>query len=372
MARSVKLPDAHRLVRTRKDKVVIYWQAWRGGPSIGKFEGRALADAERAEAAGADQLADRYAQAKKTVTPKDIVAGLITAYRAADDGYKGLSAGTQETWGKWLDAIRDEFGDLPVAALKARGMKRQIIAWRGQWAATPRKADIAVQVIRRLFNWAIENELADANPALGIPELYTADRSDVIVEPHQLAAILPHLTPPAARYVRLAAYTGIRRGDLRALRWDQVSETSIELGTKKSRGRSRILVPLLPEAQAVLAEAKAAEDMRCAKLRKRGVEPIRSPFVLTTRAGNQWSKDGPTGMWIIARNKVLPGSDLHLHDLRGTFATMLMIALPELSDDSVGEILGWNGDDVARIRRRYVDRERIAISIIERLAARKG
>lgn len=372
MARSVKLPDAHRLVRSRKDKVVIYWQAWRGGPSIGKFEAATLGEAERAEAAGADQLAERYAAARKIITPKDIVAGLVVAYRAADDGFKGLGAGTQETWGKWLDAIRDEFGDLPVAALKARGMKRQIITWRGQWATTPRKADIAVQVIRRLFSWAVENDLADANPAVGIPELYASDRSDVIVEPHQLAAILPRLTPPAARYVRLAAHTGLRRGDLRELRWDQVSETSIELGTKKSKGRSRAMVPLLPEAKAVLAEAKAAEDARLAKLKARGIAGLRSPFVLTTRAGNQWAKDGPTGMWIIARNKVLPGSDLHLHDLRGTFATRLMIALPDLSDDRIGEILGWSGDDVSRIRRRYVDRDRIAISIIERLSAAKG
>lgn len=369
---TVKLPGAHRLVRERKDKVVIYWHAFRGGPKIGQFQGATRALAEAAETLGAAKLAEQYAAARSTEVPKDHVAGLVVAYRAdAVDGFLSLSASTQASWGPWLDTIRDYFGTLPVAGLKAKGMRGQIIAWRNSYAATPRKADMGMQVLRRVLNWSVDQELAEVNPALKIADIYDNDRSGEIVEPGEMAAILVAVTPPMQRWIRLAAATGLRRGDLRRLRWTDINDTSIEMATGKSKGRKRIIVPLLPEAVEVLKECRQAERARCDALRARKLTPFESPFVMTTRAGKQWSKDGPTGMWCKACEAAQPPIDKHLHDLRGTFATRIMIADPSMSDDQIGDILGWEGDDVAKIRRRYVDRDRLARALVERLTAKR-
>lgn len=370
----MKLPGAHRLVRTRPDKVVIYWHAFRGGPKIGQFTGATRALAEAAETLGAGKLAEAYGAARSTEPPKDIVAGLITAYKAdAADGFQSLSASTQAAWGPWLDTIRDYFGTLPVSGLKAKGIRGQIIKWRNSYAATPRKADMGLQVLRRVLNWSVDHELADVNPALKIADLYDADRSAEIVEPLEMAHVLAQVSAPMQRWVRLAALTGLRRGDLRRLRWSHINATSIEMDTAKSRrkgktaGKKRIIVPLLPAAQIVLEECRAAERERCANLRARKLTPIPSPFVMTTRAGKQWSKDGPTGMWVKACLTASPPIEKHLHDLRGNFATHIMTADPTMSDDQIGDILGWEGDDVAKIRRRYVDRDKIALALVERL-----
>lgn len=370
----MKLPGAHRLLRKRKDKVVIYWHAFRGGPKIGQFTGTTLALAEAAETLGADKLAAAYAAARSTEVPRDVIAGLVAAYKAEDttDGFWSLSAATKAAWGPWLDTIRDHFGTLPVAALKAKGIRRQIIAWRDSYAATPRKADMGIQVLRRLFSWSMDRELVEANPALGIKDLYDNDRSAEIVEPSELAAVLAAVTAPMQRWVRLAAATGLRRADMRNLRWTDINDTSIEVATGKSGGRKRVIVPLLPEAVAVLKECRQAEAERRARLRARGLAPLESPFVLTTRAGKQWSKDGATGIWVKACKEARPPIDKHLHDLRGTFATRIMIADPSMSDDQLGDILGWEGEDVAKIRRRYVDRDRLARALVERIGGKKG
>jgi len=362
---ALRLPGAHRNVRKRPGKVVIYWQAWRGGPAIGRFEGTTLAEAERAEKAGAHNAVEAYSAARRTSIPKDLVAGLVVAYKSAPDGFLKLAPSTQAQWASWLDIIRERFGTLPVAALKAKGMRREIINWRNLYAATPRTADVGVQVIRRLFSWSVDNELADANPALGIKELYESDRASEIVEPHEMEAILAHANPPGSRWIRMAAATGLRRGDLRQLKWTDLTEVSIELATGKSKGRKRIIVPLLPEARKVLEECREAERERIAKLTAAGRPAVSSLFVMTTHHGKPWSKDGPTGAWIRACAKAEPKIEKHLHDLRGNFATRLMAN--GLSDEQIADMLGWQTENVLKIRRRYVDRDRIARGIAERL-----
>ena len=363
---NLKLPGAHRNVRSRSTGVVIYWQAWRGGPSIGQFRGDTLAEAERLESAAARKIAEAYARTLRPDTPKDLIVGLVVAYKGAPDGYQKLAPSTQGHWAPWLDIIREYFGTLPVSALKAKGMRREIIKWRNQYAATPRKADFGVQVLRRVLSWAVDNELADANPALGIGELYVSDRSAQIVEPAEMAAILALVSPPMARWIRMAAATGLRRGDLQRLQWSHLTDTSIELATAKSRGRKRIIVPLLPEAKAVIAECRDAERLRAQIVTEAGRTPVVPLHVMTTAQGKPWSKDGPTGMWVKACKLAQPRIEKHLHDLRGNFATLLMGH--GISDEQIADILGWQCENVVAIRRRYVDRDRIARGIADRLA----
>lgn len=365
----IKLPGAHRNLRRRGGRLVVYWQAWRGGPAIGRFEGHTLAEINKSEAEGAAELAEKYAAARRTDVPKDILAGLVCAYKAAPDGYLKLGDDTRAKWVPWLDKITVKFGTLPVVALKAKGMRRQIISWRNEFARTPRTADFAIQVLRRVLSWSVANELAEANPALGIPELYDGDRSGEIVEPEELKAILARATPPAARWFRLAAATGLRRGDLRRLKWSDINATSIELATRKSKGRKRIIVPLLAEARVVLEECRQAQ--RDAVEESRGMEesPVASIFVMTTAHGKQWAKDSPTGAWIKAAKGSDPAIDKHLHDLRGNFATMLMVE--GLSDGQIADIMGWETDDVAQIRRRYVDRDRVSMILAARIDQRQ-
>jgi integrase len=360
----VQLPGAHRNIRRRAGRVIAYWQAWRGGPAIGKFEGATLADLERAERDGAPQLAEAYGAARRTEVPTDTLAGVVAAYKASPE-YGRLAGSTLKQWNRWLDRIVEDLGTFPILALKAKGARRAIIDWRNRFAATPRTADYAVQVIRRVLSWAVDNELAEKNPALGIDELYHSDRSGEIVEPDELAAVLSKVSPAVSRYIRLAAATGLRRGDLSRLKWSDLTDASIEMATGKSRGRRRIIVPLFEDARIAIAECKAVQTERDPASTK---SPIASVYVLTSRLGKPWSKDGPTGGWVKAAAACRPPITKHLHDLRGNFATLLMAN--GLSDEQIADMMGWSEvEDVSKIRRRYVDRDRVARGIVARLDA---
>ena len=61
---------------------------------------------------------------------------------------------------------------------------------------------------------------------------------------------------------------------------------------------------------------------------------------------------------------------LRIHDMRGTYATWL--ARKGLTDQKIGRIIGWSEKQVAEIRRRYVDEEHVAASLVERLQMKKS
>ena len=56
----------------------------------------------------------------------------------------------------------------------------------------------------------------------------------------------------------------------------------------------------------------------------------------------------------------------HLHDVRRTFATRLILA--GLNDQEIAEIMGWSIEQVVGIRRTYVDQHRVFVAIGERIA----
>ena len=354
-AAPIRIPRAHRVVfRKAAGRVAIYWYRRRGeAPALIIFEGADLSEALAAERAGVDALLAAFASAGAAPAPAT-VRDLVGRFKAAPDGFLRLrEETTRKAWSPWLDRIVGEFGDLPVQALKAKGVRRDIIAWRNRWADRPRSADYAIQVLQRVLSWSMENELAEANPAAGLKGLYSSNRAEVIVEEVELKAILAATTAPGRLAIRLAAATGMRRGDLIDLRWNEVGEFSIERAADKSTLGRRLLIPLTAEARAVIAEARAANATR----------KVPSTYVLTSSRG-PWQKDGlGVTWWKACRAAKIEGK--HFHDLRGTAATRFC-QVP-LADEEVADIMGWEPDQVRAIRKRYVDRERIARGIVARM-----
>jgi len=359
----VRLPRAHRVVkRLAGERVAIYWFRRRGEtPAIARFEGASMAAALAAERAGADDLVAAYDAGRQLPVSPATVRDLVTRYRAAPDGYLKLREGsTRARWSPWLDRIVEEFGDLPVVALKAKGPRRDIIEWRNRWAHQPRTADYAIQVIRRLFAWAVENELAEANPAADVRGIYRSNRADIIVEPQELADVLAKTTVNGALAIRLAAATGMRRGDLVDLRWTEVGDLHIERAANKSTTGRRMLVPLTAEGRAVIGQLRALNKAR----------KVASTHVLVSLRG-PWDEDGLSNTWTRAAR--LAGVDKHLNDLRGTGCTNFYLNVAGLTDEEAADIMAWEPERCRAIRKRYVDPARIVAGIVTRMEkAEKG
>lgn len=362
----IRIEGAHRVgMKLAKGRFAIYWYRCRGGPLVMKFVGDSRAEAEAAESAAAADLAEAFAKAAPRPAPEgETIGELITLYKGAPDGFLRLETSTRKQWGPWLDIIRADYGELPTKALKAKGMKREFTKWRNKRAATPRAADYGLTVLKRLLSWAVENEYADENPTLGIGGIYKPEaRASEIVYAEELGRIIPRATTHAQRALRLAADTGLRRGDLVKVKVSDVLPFSIEMATSKSGKTIRVIVPLFEDSRAVVAEILAEREA----MKAAGVIP--SAFLLTSSNGKPWKPDSVTQAWIRACAAAgVQGRTLH--DLRGTACTRYIKA--GFSNEQIAEVFGWTPEDVNHIRRHYVDRENIARGVIEQLEKAEG
>jgi integrase len=259
---------------------------------------------------------------------------LIVAYKTSTD-YTKLADSTRKNWAPWLDRIADYFGDLRIAQFdRPEKIRPAIRRWRSQWADKPRTADLAMQVLSRVLSHAVERGSIAGNPCEGIKRTYTGNRSEIIWADADIALLKRTCSPEIAYAVDLAAYTGLRLGDLLRLCWSHVSENAIIISTGKSGGRQQAIIPLYDELRELLARI-----------------PKHSTVILTNKWHRPWRGFAAS---FVAAKKAAGIRNLHFHDLRGTAATRFYLA--GLPIRVIAEILGWSEDQVERIIRRYVAR----------------
>jgi integrase len=250
-------------------------------------------------------------------------------------------------------------------------MVRKVREWRDSRASTPRAADIGITVLRALLEFGRQRAAVHINVAEGIGKLYQgASRAEIVwtdedVERFSAKAAELH-QPLIVDGLRLAALTGLRRADLVTVTWAHVGEFAvIKKALKTSRGKRRFAtMPRIPELDGLLHELKQRQ-------RQPGVETL-----LVNSYGRPWSADGFGGTFNRVRDAAGivytdPETGLtkrkHLHDLRGTFATKLIMHGAGLTDQEVAEIMGWAPEQVAAIRRVYVDQARVIVAIGQRI-----
>ncbi len=79
-----------------------------------------------------------------------------------------------------------------------------------------------IAVLKRMFNLAVREELADKNPCWKIKMLSENNSRDRILSVEELELLMKHLPPHAAQVVHFAYRTGTRAGEIFNLTWDKV------------------------------------------------------------------------------------------------------------------------------------------------------
>jgi integrase len=191
-----------------------------------------------------------------------------------------------------------------------------------------------------------------------IPNLYSADRSDVIWEEAHVKRLLECESASAEIKwaARLAKLTGFRKSDLLKVSWNHVERYAIEIRTqkssgKKSRAKRTATAPMTQELRALLDEI-----------------PKRATTILTSSRNRPWTADGfGSSWWKAMEDAGLHGDDmdLHLHDFRGTFATFIYRAGFTIRE--IADTLGWTEERIERLIDRYVKRDEIMKDRIRRL-----
>jgi len=342
------LKGVHIVARRQPGKPVRWYvYAWRGGPQIMATTG---GPRPALDAAALEQLLEARQDARQQ--PAGTFAALATEWRASA-AWAALAPATRKIWGLTLATVQAKFGPVPLAVFEDRRVKGKIVAWRDTMAATPRKADYHIQVLRALLAYGrLTGQLA-VNMAADIPQLYKGgNRAAIIWEPAEVDA-----WQAAGQSVRdavnLARLTGLRRADLVELPQAAIKAHAIVWQTSKS-GRARtVSVPILPALRTLL-------DDLATRPRQPSVETA-----LVNSLGKAWTPGGLTASFTQERIR-LALADKHLHDFRGTYVTELCLA--GLTDQEIAGIAGWAPSGVAEIRRLYVDQARTVVAMGERLA----
>lgn len=344
-----------------------YVYAARGGPQIYKCQSWTrpkLGDAEIRRLAEAND-----ARIEKVDASANDLNSLIRLWRASPE-WKRLAPSTQRTWSSLLDAIESKWGQTPLSVWNEPRMTAKVVSWRDSRASTPRTADNGITVLSALLKFGRLRGKIAINVAEGIPRLYkNGQRAEIIWTDDDLARFAAAAHELQLNHVgdglRLAALTGLRRDDLVSLTWAEVGQNTIKRKASKiSRGKRRtVSIPIFPALRELLDELRS-------RPRKDGVSTV-----LVNSFGQKWSRDGFGGSFNRVRDHAAivhidpeTGRRLpkHLHDVRGTFCTKL-ITLAKLTDMEAAELMGWAPEQVAGIRKQYVDQDYVNHTIARKL-----
>jgi integrase len=331
----VRLKGIHSVkVQLAGGALATYHYAWRGGPRlVGK--------------PGSPEFLASYTAAHQSRREPDgaTFVSVIAGYKASED-FRGLQPRTKSDYLKLLAKIEKAFGTLPLTALDDPRVTKDFLEWRDSMASSPRQADYAWTLLKRLLSWARARGMTLYRPPERIDRLYSADRSEKIWEEQHLAAFMAVASEPLQRALVLALETGQRQGDLIALPWSAYDGQWIRLRQGKT-GR-RVNVPVTRRLRAILDNTKRT-----------------ATTILTNGRGIAWDGQGFRNAWGVASRKAgIRG--LHFHDLRGTAVTRLAEA--ECSHAEIAAITGHSMRDVGGILDKYLARtDRIALTAIAKL-----
>lgn len=207
--------------------------------------------------------------------------------------------------------------DVPLRDLKRADLKEWHTALAQSVSATT--ANRALELLRAIINKAIDSELIpDYNPAARITRfrLQPRDRFLSAEELSRLFAALNTLRYDTTRDALLISLlTGQRRGNVVAMRWDEVDFSQATWHIPITKNGTSHIVPLVPEVMAILDQRRARS---------------KSPWVFPSTRSPSGHLKKPELAWraVVKRAGI---KNIRIHDLRRTLASYQAITGSNIS-----------------------------------------
>jgi integrase len=279
----------------------------------------------------------------------EITAGVSPTFRKASEVFvAGMEDGTIRTrsrtrykpstiarYCRALDQhLLDELGSFKLNEITSGRLERL----KGTLQAKPLAANSvrnAMMPLLAIYRWAVRHDHVAVDPTRDLELPLDDGRRDRFATPAEVELLISALAEKDRPLWATALYAGLRRGELMALRWDDVDlasgiirvrqnhdpESKTTGDPKSVAGKRRVPIP------PVLREHLLAHKMRGT------TQPL--VFARSTLAGRRRGEDGPfsdsgVGQRAHRRWEGMQGLEpITLHECRHTFAALMIAAMTE-------------------------------------------
>jgi integrase len=222
--------------------------------------------------------------------------------RAAPEILRGKSAATVKQYTAALSRLRHVLAEFSPDQVRPSDVAQIRDAHREHPNATNR----LLSVLRQVFDFALEWQLVERNPCVGIRRLKESKRTRYLSDA-EYDAIYEAASPSLRPIIAVAYLTGQRIGDVLAIRMNDVTDDGIVFQQQKTG--ARLMIEMSDELRAAVQAAKM--------LRR----PVRGMTLFcTVRGGRPYSYETVRDMWETACKKA-GVADANLHDLRAKSLT---------------------------------------------------
>lgn len=338
-----KLPKYVERVRV-KGRNYFYFRRDKSSPRIALPD---PGDPAFSEAYGKALIGDavRVKEQRASQTPGTIAALIASYMRSAS--FVQLRATTKTGYLSRLEALRVVHGHRTVKGMTRAGIAKGILE---PYADRPGAALSILKMLRILIRHAIETDVLDRDPSLGIKRPRTQEiRSWSDDEISRFEAKWPVGSKQRLAFA-LVLFTGQRRSDVHRMTWADIDGPSIRVVQQKTS--AKLTIPLHRELRAVLAAA-----------------PRDHVTILNTAYGRPFSVDGFSGFMRDAIAEAKLPLSCQPHGLRKAAGRRLAEA--GASANQIMAVLGHKSLAEAERYTREADQQRLARGAIAKLQGRK-
>jgi len=315
--RSTTFPTVKEAVAWRDEKRVMKQKGLLAPPSRRTFR----------------EVADEWLAGAKASPP--------TVLNRSDEPYKPSALRGYEA--DLSNYVLDDLGSHKLAEIRRGDMQRLVDRLRGKGLSASKVKNIVVAV-RVVFRYAVEREYCDANPTTGLRLGNGGGHRTRAATADEAAELLAALPADVRVIYATAFYAGLRRGELRGLRWTDVDLASSEITVRnswddyaglirpKSEAGADRDVPIFAVLRDHLTEHKAAtgrggNDFVFGAAADRPFTPthIRKQALAAWKAENENRAEKKLDLLV----------PIGLHECRHTFVSMLSdagVSLEEIGD----------------------------------------
>ena len=286
-----------------------------------------------------------------------------------DNGWEDLSPSTVRRYeNMWMKHVHGSIGNERLATLSPYDVEKYFRRLKADGLAEASVRQIralmhrACRLARKWSGGALPNPIADTE----LPTWALSERDEVrapsLDEVRTLIATADTFDPSFAAVLRLVAATGMRRGEVCALRWNDVDLSAgtvrISQSVVAAKGGAILKSPKTRASiRTVAIDADTASILRRLQLAQRSLatacgltlEP--ESFLFSSEPGGLVPPhpDAMSHTFATVRTKGKVATDVHMHSLRHFHATALD---PVISESQKQTRLGWS---TVKMARHYTD-----------------